>query len=806
MKIQPSKLIPFIFLLCMGAASFAQDSINPSLRGWRCKSPVKGACEQGLFNDIELLARRAYEDGRKASTGKASSGLQLESLRIGELSATAYLEGDVLSSPPYRSQLLELTFFPGQDIEGTGVASLGQPRFSLGDRFPDFKGPFLWETNQNLGRSVKESVIQDIRLAFDKGARQALGLGAGAATLPGAIPQTCWRGCGDKSEEKKFRDIAELTKSLFHDSRGIVASQNQTFKCSLYYPVGTKEVTFNHYDANGNRDIELPIEYHARMRMTSFEIFTDSAQAVLEGNININGDVQAVVYSVSFPIGNGIDNTGIAGLGMPWVPVGGPDSSTFWENGFFYYDFYNQMPIHRSEIGGRFPSEYHCFYPETVPGFTPPQNPGEYDKVLLRNKKYLRKDLKPIMAVLNEKIANSFTFAVKVHTRVGALTANDVSRYRSSYFDGELQNLSRKLKSSLSTLENSKDFLLTSRAVYAPLLQEATGVLANKDATSEQVLALRDKALRAADNACKENTKDLAKDLENLYRDYEIFLVFKDNSLILFQSASLTDLHEKLFLGAAPGSEDLERKIEEVEGLLSSLSPCRKFSGVLTGIFLKVEAAKLAGVNTSLQSMSDAITQALQEKAALYEAMALRSTMTTMIEQEAASLNDAISKLSLSDGLDGKAALLRLKNEDLLPKIVGSSVLSDEQKGNLTSEVESRVGTAVQTWQNFLQSAGGERPLVELRQSHMYLEKALNLRSFLLTLEKQSQKALLLNWFNTLADLDIEKPANCLDPARSLQSESLCWALDIPRDNKRLKDFDKILDKMMQLAEQMTSN
>jgi hypothetical protein len=148
---------------------------------------------------------------------------------------------------------------------------------------------------------------------------------------------------------------------------------------------------------------------------------------------------------------------------------------------------------------------------------------------------------------------------------------------------------------------------------------------------------------------------------------------------------------------------------------------------------------------------------------------------------------------------------LRLLNEDLLPQVVGSAVLSDSQKENMTREVESRVKAAVKTWDDFLELAGGQRALVDLRRSYMYKDKTAAVRSHLAALGNQEQQGLLLNWFSTLTGLEVSKPASCLDPALALRDESPCWTLELPVDDLKLDEFDATLDGMLKLADQLTT-
>jgi hypothetical protein len=773
-------------------------------RGWRCMSKVVGNCEQGVFNEVERLSHPNF----KSSTNRY--GLALKAIRVGERLVSGYLEGDIqIGDERFPNQVLEITFEPGADIEGTSIPSLGIIRHSIGDGELDSKGQSLWAASKPSSSAIRGFYSELLRDTFRKAARQALGLDTPVSRPPVNTPQICWRGCGKESEERRFHDIAILAKGIMSARPRQAVSLPLKLNCHVFRPKGTPQYPTMHNEPPAF-DTVFDIQYESNLQLSALELFTDSALAVLEGQIRIGGQSTQVQISSSYNAGQLIEGSLIPGFGGNWKPVTGPDSTNFWERTDFDIVVKNTLPVFRKEIAvGPYPSQVHCFDPEKRPPMEYWENPVEFTKYNFRERKVLAKNIQPLMELVQGSLMQAFAFAVKVHSKQAKLNKEEFDIYRSGYFTGTLSEVSRDLQQSYNAATGIIERVRQSEAGIKPLLDETLLITAAEPAPAEQLITLKDKILRATQVSCGNNFNSVNDALINLNRDFESFLQFQSDAGTVFAVSDKAAEFEQVFSAIKPSIDSVDSTLATLTSIMESDGSCQKLAKALAGVTLKLDSQFLAGEKDTLATISKTLLDALKKAAAAKEVTAAELRLTTKFEQLAMTFNSGIANLSYSQSLESLDAITEFLNRDVNVESNSMLIADETQKTEFKTKFANRREALNAEFQQFLQDAGSVSDLVLMRKSFYYDHLVNKILPALTSRPEPEQKAFMAAWVKNFLDNGYELSSNCLDPQKALSSRPLCWNMPLPSASasmQELASFDKKLTDIINHAEQALQN
>lgn len=766
-------------------------------RGWRCVSKVASSCEQGIFNEIERLAALNIRE----ATQNGSYGLVLKELRVGELLATGYFEGKItVDSKIYLDQELEITFAPGSDVDGTVIPSLGRDRYSIGDGLPTENGGSFWAGSSPEIAKIRKYYTDLLRDSFSKAVRQASGLESSVSKGSDQSPQNCWRGCSKNSDEKKFHDIALLAKSIMATRSKSIVKVPLRLSCVYYRPNGADDtMTMPHFEKNSRHSVIVDIPYESNLEASSIELFTDSAQAILEGQIRIAGTSTQVQLSSSYYAGPSVEGNLIPGFGARWQPLGGPDNSNFWERNIVEFDVYNRVPLIRlAEYGGKYPREVHCFLDGTAPNFGPLENPEAYEKLNLRNKRYLPRNLTPLLDLVNSVTIQSFTYAVKVFSKSSKLTADEFNAYSNGYFKNKLSITLAALQNSHTNAKSSLESFLAMEGTVNSVIEEAIALITAAKPTADQLLASKGKLLNSMTAVCKSNSLSLDASFENLNNAFDDFLEFKEESAVIFNLSEQQAAHNATFASLSPSESEVSATIANIENQLRKQTLCQRLSSSLSGIYKKIESLRIEGNQEILENISSSAADALKQLASGKEKNAAELALTMQFENLARSYNTSFSRLSYSET---KASLDAIQNfiDSTIPiELSLLNLISDSQKSAIKDSLNNRYQNLSKDFGDSLSDAGGEYELLKLRYESSY-EK--NVDALIVVLKASSlstQKSFLLGWNAELLKLDFEIPSNCNNPEFSFENKKSCWLVTLPKSDKdSVFSFDRKLSFMI---------
>ncbi|HYX32624.1 MAG TPA: hypothetical protein VE954_05890 [Oligoflexus sp.] len=785
--------------LMLSLAFPALASAEPN-RGWRCMSKTVSSCEQGIFNEVERLSHPNFKDLSN------KYGLALKAIRVGERLVTGYLEGELqIGGKKFPNQILEITFDPGADVDGTSIPSLGIIRYSIGDGEVDDKGQSLWAASTAHSSAVQGYYGDLLRDTFRRAVRQALGLDAPVAKPPVNTPQTCWRGCGKESEERRFHEISVLAKGIMSARPRQTVSLPLKLSCHIFRPKGTSQYPQMHNEPPAFETV-FNVQYASNLHLGALELFTDSALAVLEGQIQIGGQSTQVQISSSYQAGQPIEGNLIPEFGGSWKLVTGPDNTNFWERTDFDIVVRNTLPVFRKEVAvGPYPSEVHCFDPEKRPPMEYWENPGEYNKYNFRERKSLSKNIQPLMELVQGSLKQAFAFAVKIHSKQAKLTNEEFSAYHAGYFSSTLTDVSQDLRQSFDVANRVIEGVRQSEAQTKPLIDESVQLMARETASAQQMLALKDKIMKAALTSCSGNLNQVSDALVNLNRDFDVYLQFQSDAGTVFAVSEKTAEFEKIFSALKPSVDSVDSTLASLSSILESDGSCQKLAKALAGVTLKLDAQFLAGDKDTLAKISKTALEALKKASAAKEVAAADLRLTARFEQLAMNFNSGVANLSYSQAIDGMETISAFLTQDANVEANSMIVAEDSQKTALKDKFAKRHGSLDAEFQQFLQDAGSPLELVRMRVSYYYDSLIDKILPALSSRPEAEQKAFLAAWVRKFLDNGYELSSSCLDPKTALASRALCWEVPLPEPSasaRQLASFDRKLTDILNHAQQ----